>query len=138
MKKTSIILLVLIAGAIAALMSYMGNLSTTETIASAIQKPGKTVSLSVSIAPNTLHYDPVKDPNYLTFTAIDSLGEKMPVAYYYEKPYDIEKVDRLTIKGKFENGIFHIREQKGILMKCPSKYKDDMDKAQKNLETTSR
>jgi hypothetical protein len=138
MKKTSIILLVLIAGAIAALMSYMGNLSTTETIASAIQKPGKTVSLSVAIAPNSLHYDPVKNPNYLTFTAIDSLGNKMPVAYYYEKPYDMEKSEKVTIKGRYENGVFQIREQRGILVKCPSKYKDDMDKAKEKLETSSR
>jgi hypothetical protein len=138
MKKTSVILLVLIAGAIAALMSYMGNLSTTETVTSAKQKPGKTVSLSVAIAPNSLVYDPVKNPNYLTFTAVDSLGAKMPVAYYYEKPYDMEKSEKVVIKGKYEDGVFQIREQKGILVKCPSKYKDDMDQAQKNLETTSR
>lgn len=133
MKKTSIILLVLIAGSIAALMSYMGNLSTTETIASTIQKPGKTVSLSVAIEPNSLNYDPVKNPNYLTFTAVDSLGDKMKVAYYYEKPYDMEKSEKVVIKGKYESGVFQIREQKGILVKCPSKYKDDMDQAKKGL-----
>ena len=41
MKKTHIIALVLIAVAIATLISFMGDVTTYETIASAKQKPGR-------------------------------------------------------------------------------------------------
>ena len=43
MKRTHIIILVLIAAAIAVLVSYTGNLTTYETVASAKQKEGKFV-----------------------------------------------------------------------------------------------
>ena len=86
----------------------------------------------------TLNYDAAKNPNYLTFEATDTLGERMKVAYYYEKPYDMEKSERIVLKGKMENGVFEIKKKDGILVKCPSKYKDDMDAAKKNLETASK
>ena len=133
MKKTHIIALVLIAIAIAVLISMMADVTTYETIASAKQKAGKTVTVIAKLDSKSLKYDPVSNPNYLTFEAIDTLGERMKVAYYYEKPYDMEKSERVVLKGKMENGIFQIRDQKGILIKCPSKYKDDPDAAKKNL-----
>ena len=45
MKKTHIALLIFIAVAIAVLVSYMGDLSTYDTVASARQKEGKFVHL---------------------------------------------------------------------------------------------
>ena len=45
MKRTHIILLVFIALSIGLLVSFMGNLSTYETIASARQKEGKKVTI---------------------------------------------------------------------------------------------
>jgi cytochrome c-type biogenesis protein CcmE len=47
----------------------------------------------------------------------------------------MEKSERLVLKGKVNGDVF---ECKDILLKCPSKYKDDMEQAKKNLETTSR
>ena len=45
MKRTHIILLIFIALSIGLLVSFMGNLSTYETIASARQKEGKNVTI---------------------------------------------------------------------------------------------
>ena len=45
MKKIHIVMLVAIAAVIAVLISMMGDLSTYETIASARQKQGKTVTV---------------------------------------------------------------------------------------------
>jgi cytochrome c-type biogenesis protein CcmE len=64
MKKTEIIILVLIAVSIAVLVSFMGNLTTYETIASAKQKDGKAVKLVVKLQPNSIEYDAIKNPNY--------------------------------------------------------------------------
>ena len=68
MKKTHIILLLLIAASIVVLISYTGDLTTYETIASAREKEGKFVNLIAKIdKTQPLVYDAVKDPNYLTF-----------------------------------------------------------------------
>ena len=126
MKKIHIVALVVIAAVIALLISQLGNFSTYETIASAKAKPGKTVTVIAKLEKQTLQYDPVKNPNYLTFQVVDTLGNTMNVAYYFEKPQDIEKSERIVLKGKMDNnGIFQIRDQSGILLKCPSKYKDN-------------
>jgi cytochrome c-type biogenesis protein CcmE len=138
MKKMHIVMLVLIAAAIAGLLIYMGDVTTYETIATAREKQGKAVMVIAKLDKNTLQYDAVKNPNYLTFEAIDTLGDRMKVAYYYEKPYDMEKSERIVLKGKMENGIFEIRKKDGILVKCPSKYKDDMNAAKKELQTVSK
>lgn len=111
----------------------MTDVTGYETIASAKQKAGKTVTVIAKLDKSTVRYDPATNPNYLTFDAVDTLGDRMPVAYYYEKPYDMEKSERVVLKGKMENGVFQIRDQKGILIKCPSKYKDDPNSIQKNL-----
>lgn len=122
MNKTSIALLILIAAAIVALISYTGDLTTYETIASAKERPGKFVNLIAKIdKSHPIEYNPIKNPNYLSFTAIDSLGTSIKVIYRNNKPTDMEKSDRLVLKGKVVDGQF---ECKDILMKCPSKYKD--------------
>lgn len=137
MKKTHVVLLVLIAAAVAVLLMYMGDVTTYETIASARQKQGKTVMVIAKLDTATLQYDALKNPNYLSFEATDTLGERMKVSYYFEKPYDMEKSERIVLKGKMENGVFEIRKKDGILIKCPSKYKDDMEAAKKNLQASN-
>jgi cytochrome c-type biogenesis protein CcmE len=134
MKKLHIIILVLIAVSVAVLISFMGNLSTYETIASARQKSGKTVTI-IAHLDNTqpIEYNPAKDPNYLSFHISDTLGNSAKVVYHFEKPYDLEKAERITLKGKMVGNVFEITRKDGILLKCPSKYKDDPNYAQKAL-----
>jgi len=134
MKKIHIILLVLIAVAIAVLVSFMGDVTTYDTVTSAKEKPGKFVHLIARLDKNSLQYDPVKDPNYLTFVAVDSLGSKIKVVYNNTKPTDMEKSERLVLKGSVQGGHF---ECQSSLIKCPSKYKDDMNAASKQLETAA-
>jgi hypothetical protein len=133
MKKSHIAALILIGIAIAVLISSMVNVTAYETIASAKQKSGKTVTVIAKLDKSSVQYNPAVNPNYLTFEAIDTLGDRMKVAYYYEKPYDMEKSERIVLKGKMENGVFQIHDQKGILIKCPSKYKDDPEAAKKAI-----
>ena len=134
MKKTHIILLVLIAVCIAVMISFMGDVTTYDTVTSAKEKPGKFVHLIAKMEANSLQYDPIKDPNFLSFTAVDSLGNSIKVVYNNTKPTDIEKSERLVLKGKVQGDHF---ECKDILLKCPSKYKDDINAAKKNLGTAS-
>ena len=134
MKRGHLILLVFIAIAIGILVSFMGNLSTYETIASAKQKEGKSVTIIAKLDNSQpIEYDPIKNPNYTSFHIADTLGNKAKVVYYNEKPYDMEKAERIVLKGKMKGDVFEITSKDGILIKCPSKYKDDPEAAKKNL-----
>jgi cytochrome c-type biogenesis protein CcmE len=135
MKTTHIIILVFIAIAIGVLISYTGDLSSYETVASARQKEGKFVRLIAKVDKNApVEYDAIKNPNYLVFTAVDTLGNSTKVVYRNSKPTDFEKSERLVLNGRMQNGQF---ECKDMLLKCPSKYKDDPNMAKKNLTTSN-
>lgn len=84
-----------------------------------------------------IEFDAQKNPNYTSFHIMDTLGNKTRVVYYYEKPFDMEKAERLVISGKMNGDVFEIRKKDGILIKCPSKYKDDPKAASNNLKQTS-
>ena len=135
MKKTSIILLVIIAVAIGTLIAMSVDFSTYDSIDAAKKNPGKFVHVIAKIDKNyPLDYNPAKDPNYLSFVAIDSLGGTTKVVYHNTKPTDLEKSDRIVLKGKIENGVFECSD---ILMKCPSKYKDDKKQLEKSVNGDS-
>ncbi|MBX9734834.1 MAG: cytochrome c maturation protein CcmE [Chitinophagaceae bacterium] len=134
MKTTHIIILVLIAVAIAIIVQYSGDLTTYETIASAREKQGKFVNLIAKLdQTKAVEYDPVKNPNYLSFTAVDTLGNAVKVVYRNNKPTDMEKSERIVLKGRMQGDYF---ECKDILLKCPSKYKDD-PKSMQRLQTST-
>ena len=129
MKKTHIIILLLIAISIVVLISYTGDLSTYETVSSARQKEGKFVTLIAKVDKSQpVEYDAVKNPNYLSFTALDSLGGSIKVIYHNNKPTDMEKSERIVLKGRVQGDHFDCKD---ILLKCPSKYKDDPNSTQK-------
>lgn len=136
MKKSHIVILVGIAACIMVLLSFMGDLSTYETLATAKQKQGKTVTVIAQLDKtlgNPIQYDAAKNPNLTRFFVTDTLGNRAQVVYYFEKPFDMEKSDRIVLKGKMNGDIFEITRKDGILIKCPSKYKDDPRAAQNNL-----
>ena len=129
-------MLVAIAAVIAVLISMMGDLSTYETLASARQKEGKSVTVIAKLdrsVPNPIQYDPAKNANFTSFYVVDSLGNKARVEYHFEKPFDMEKSERIVMKGKMKGDVFEITRKDGILIKCPSKYKDDPEAARNNL-----
>jgi cytochrome c-type biogenesis protein CcmE len=132
MKRTHIIILVAMAISIVALIIFSANdFSTYETIGSARQKQGKAVHLIAKLDITTpIEYDPAKDPNYLAFYATDSLGGRTKVVYHNSKPADLEKSERVVLKGKMQGEVF---ECKDILLKCPSKYKDDTKELEKTI-----
>jgi cytochrome c-type biogenesis protein CcmE len=123
MKKIHIVVLVLVALAIAALISLMGDMSTYDSIESAQKKEGKFVHIIAKVdTTKPIVYDPIMDPNYLSFTAVDSLGAYAQVVYKNAKPTDFEKSSRVVMKGAMQDGKFECKE---IVLKCPSKYKDE-------------
>ena len=124
MKKIHIVLLVLIAASIGVLLSFLGGTSTYDTVDTAIAKPGKYVHLMARLDKSRpIEYDAIKDPNFLSFTAIDTTGRSVKVVYHSAKPENLEISDKVVLKGKYKDGYFDCSE---IQTKCPSKYKEDM------------
>ena len=132
MKRTHIIILVAIAASIVALIVFSaGDFSTYETINSAQKKQGKYVHLIAKLDKTMpVEYDAINNPNYLSFYAVDSLGGKTKVIFRNSKPPDLEKSERIVMKGAMKGDHF---ECKDILLKCPSKYKDDKKELEKTV-----
>lgn len=134
MKKSHIFFLVLIVAAIAVLISYMpagGALTTYESISNAKNMQGKVVHIVAKLdKTKPIEYDQVKNPNYLSFTAVDSLGGTVKVVYNSAKPDNLEHSDRLVMKGKMVGDKF---ECNNIMMKCPSKYSDDPNRIKESM-----
>lgn len=126
MKKIHIALLVMVAGAIAILLTFLKTTSTYDTVDTAISKPGKYVHLMARLdKTQPIEYDAIKNPNYLSFTAVDTLGKSVKVVYHNAKPDNLEISEKLVLKGKYQDGQFDCKE---IQTKCPSKYKEEQAK----------
>lgn len=134
MKRTHIIILVAIAALIVFLIVFSaGDFSTYDTINSAKEKPGKYVHLIARLDKSQpIEYDPVNNPNYLSFYAVDSLGGKTKVVFHNSKPTDLERSERIVMKGKMQADHFECSD---ILLKCPSKYKDDKKELEKTINS---
>jgi cytochrome c-type biogenesis protein CcmE len=136
MKKLHIFLLIAVAVGIAVMASFVGDLTTYDTIASAKQKEGKFVHLIAKLdRSQPVNYDPVANPNYCAFTIVDSLGQTSKVISNKPKPADLDKSERIVLKGRMQPDGFYCDD---ILLKCPSKYKDDVNAASKELPTASK
>ena len=135
MKKTHIILLILVIAGIVGMSFFIKDLTTQETFSSAQKKDGKFVVVKVKLDKSTpIEYDAVKDPNLTVFYAVDADGKRSKVVYTNSKPQDIERSEGIDLNGYMREGFFECNK---IQMKCPSKYKDDMKQAEKNLPAAS-
>lgn len=121
----------MIAASIGALLMYSVDFSTYDTIGSARQKQGKYVHLIAKLDKSQpISYDAVKDPNFLSFYAVDSLGSTTKVIYKNAKPAELELSERVVLQGKMQGEVFECDK---ILLKCPSKYKDDKKELEKTV-----
>ena len=53
---------------------------------------------------------------------IDNQGKECKVEFTGTKPQDFERSEQIVLTGQMDNGKFQANK---ILMKCPSKYKQD-------------
>lgn len=123
MKKSHIVLLVLVAAAVTIIVSMFGDFSTYETFATAADDPGKKYHIIGELAKEKgMDYDPVKDPNHFSFYVQDKGGHVNQVVFKGAKPTDIEKSEQIVMTGYMDGDVFHCSK---IQMKCPSKYEND-------------
>lgn len=122
MKKSSIIGLIVIAIAIAVIISTYTSSSTYGSFSDA--KKAATVLRVVGHLDKQkeLYYDAVKDANYFSFYVKDKKGEECKVIFPGTKPQDFERSEQIVLTGQMVGNEFRASE---ILMKCPSKYTQD-------------
>ncbi len=124
MKKTSIILLLLIVVSLSVIVSVFADFSTYETFSSASKNPGKKYYVIGYLQKDReMEYNPQKDANHFYFYAKDKAGNVSKVVFNGEKPRDIEKSEQIVMMGYLDGDTFRCSR---IQMKCPSKYKKDM------------
>ena len=129
MKKSHIIGIIVIALAIGIIMSSAGDASTYVSFGEAIERAEDGNATKVHVVGRLkkdeqghivgMHYDPVTDPNYFTFTLVDTNRVEQQVVYYQPKPQDFERSEQVVITGNMQNQVFVADK---ILLKCPSKY----------------
>ncbi|QEC75367.1 cytochrome c maturation protein CcmE domain-containing protein [Mucilaginibacter ginsenosidivorax] len=122
MKKSSIFGLVVIAIAIAVIISVYSNTSTYGSFGDATKTSSELHIVGHLNKSKELFYDATKDANYFSFYAKDNNGEERKVILKGPKPEDFERSEQLVLTGKMVGSEFHASS---ILMKCPSKYTQD-------------
>ncbi|MDB4924577.1 cytochrome c maturation protein CcmE [Mucilaginibacter sp.] len=122
MKKSSIFGLIVIAIAIAVIISVYSTSSTYGSF-----KDAKSADTELHIVGHLnkqkqLFYDATKDANYFSFYMKDNKGEECKVVFTGSKPQDFERSEQIVLTGQMRGDEFHASK---ILMKCPSKYTQD-------------
>jgi cytochrome c-type biogenesis protein CcmE len=126
MKKTHIIGLIAIAIAISSLMIIAGDASTYADFATAIEQPNSVHQVvgHLHVTPDKeIIYNPEVDANSFSFYMIDEAGKEQKVVCQKEKPAEFERSEKIVLKGKMKGDVFFAHD---ILLKCPSKYQDEM------------
>lgn len=122
MKKSSIIGIVIIAVAIAMIISIYTDSSTYASFMDATKTESEIHVVGQLNKEKTLYYNPVENANYFAFYMKDNEGTECKVVFNGSKPQDFERSEQIVLTGKMVGKEFHATK---ILMKCPSKYNED-------------
>ena len=123
MKKTHIAALIMMLAAAVILIMSSKNLSTYATFTSAGQSEARVKVVGQLSLEDPMTYDPEKDANYFTFFMKDEEDQKRKVVLREPKPRDFERSEEIVVTGRMnDQDEFEADE---ILLKCPSKYKEE-------------
>jgi len=122
MKKSHIIIFLMIVVGIALLFSATNDLSTYATFEDAETSGNRVKIAGELVLEKDIIFDPVKDPNYTGFHLKDADERINEVVLLKAKPQDFERAEQVVVTGSMQEGVFVASE---VLTKCPSKYKDE-------------
>ncbi len=125
-----LLIVALIAAGVVMLISASKDMSTYSTFSQVrkADEPAKVVGVLSKDKP--MYYDAEKDANLFTFYMKDQQGEEYQVSLLAAKPQDFELSEQIVATGSFEGETFIASS---ILMKCPSKYKNEEVFARSNM-----
>jgi len=135
MKKSSILGIVVIAIAIAVIISTYSTTSTYGSFKDAEKTQDELHIVGHLNKGKQLYYEPTKDANYFSFYMLDNKGEECKVVFTGTKPQDFERSEQIVLTGQMRGKEFHASK---ILMKCPSKYTQDKIEITEAAATTKQ
>ena len=122
MNKNIIIALAFIVLGIIVFTSVSKDVSTYASFNIAA-KSGQSSKIVGQLAKDKpMVYDAENKPNEFSFYMKDNEGLVKQVILNKPKPQDFEMSEQIVVTGKMKGDVFEAHE---ILMKCPSKYKDE-------------
>ena len=114
-------IVLLIAGAVIIYRSFSRDITTYATFS--IASEGSRVKVVGTLSKDKpMEYDPEKSHDLFSFYMKDGDGTEKQVILHKPKPQDFEMSEQIVVTGTLEGEIFDAEE---ILMKCPSKYKNE-------------
>ena len=124
MKKSHLVGIIVIAIAVAVLISAAGQMSAYAGFRDAESQTGKKMQVVTTLQKDKeTTYNPEKNPNYLAFYAKDKEWLTRRVIFKGAKPQGFERAEQLVLTGAcIANGDFVADD---MLMKCPSKYEKE-------------
>ncbi len=129
MKKSHILVIVVIAAAIAILVSTAGDASTYVGFGEAYEmaQTGNKKEIHVvgalkkNGAGNVIGIEEGFDKVSFSFIMIDENGKEQKVEYNQPMPQDFTKSEKVVVIGGYQGETFKASK---ILLKCPSKYQE--------------
>ena len=122
MKPIHIVAFLLMSCGIGALTMQAKDVATYGNF-SVAQQTGEKVKVAGKLCKNKpMVYNPVVNANLFQFSLQDANGKEMQVQLMKPKPQDFELSEQVVVTGEVKNNTFVASD---ILMKCPSKYKDE-------------
>jgi cytochrome c-type biogenesis protein CcmE len=122
MKKSHIIILILIVVSISIVFFSLNSSETYASFTESAQHQNKTYHVVGKLnRQKDIVYDPQSNANLFTFYLVDKEGVERKVFLHKAKPQDFDKSEQIVVIGKMQEDGFHAKD---ILTKCPSKYSD--------------
>ena len=130
MKKSHIVVIIVIAAAIGILLSTAGDASTYVGFNEAYQmaKTGSSKDIHVvgqlkkDTEGNVVGIETGRDMVSFSFIMIDEQGREQTVFYDEPMPQDFTKSEKVVVIGSYAGEKFKASK---ILLKCPSKYQEE-------------
>ena len=128
MSKISILGLIMIAAAVVIFMNASKDVSTYSNFQEAISSGERVKVVGKLVKEKPMEYQPEVNPNVFKFYMTDSKGHEKRIVLAKAKPQDFERSEQIVVTGTIKGNDFYADE---ILMKCPSKYKEEEIKINK-------
>jgi cytochrome c-type biogenesis protein CcmE len=129
MKKSHILIVIVIAAAIAILITTAGDASTYVDFGQAYQMASAGSKKEIHVVGalkkdadgNIVGIEQGMDKVSFSFVMIDDKGKEQQVTYDQPMPQDFTKSEKVVVIGSYNGDTFHASK---ILLKCPSKYQE--------------
>ncbi|NND08768.1 MAG: cytochrome c maturation protein CcmE [Saprospiraceae bacterium] len=131
MKKIHVVSLIMIVAAVTLLLTASKDMSTYATFEQADETSSSVKVVATLAKDKEMYYDPAEDPNYFSFYLKDANGEERKVILHDAKPQDFELSEQIVVTGKMKGNDF---VASNLLLKCPSKYKDEEISVRSDIE----